>query len=1095
MPAEILLAPVGAGKTEAALERLAQTLNQQSFARIWVLVSGKRQEDSFRQRLAERADGRRVYFNVEFFTFYQLYHRLLNIAQQPPRMLDDTARFGLLRSILIELQQAGHFRVFNAIATMPGFVRIMAEFTYELKQNLIYPNDFSAVARSQKDRELALIYSTYQERLQEHVLVDREGDGWLALETIKKPAYEAIGRDVDLLLVDGYDHFSPLQASLLMLVADRAQEALITLATVPGRSDTVGRRFAEALEQLQAYSPAPPRIIFDEADIGNQHRPAALRHVIDSVFQQDARPGSAGNHIQFVEAPEPVQESAAVMRHVKRLLLRDNTAPDDILIALRDWQRYAGHLAASGRAYGVPMALHLGEPLNENPTIIMLLNLLGLHENDFRRRDLLDVLRSPYFHVPGIGREKAEQLELISQRLLITGGRASWLEAVRRAGQSHPGDDEEWIEADDRLLDSAQIDALSRDLSRFFRAVTPPEKATLGQYVHWLDNLIGPDMIHDPDDDDSDMAIGEQAKGLGMPAQLRQESALGIEARDRAALEELKRVLRSLLAAETLLSTFTPDRQITRDLFLLELRTAVDNTAIHRSPTRNGKVLVTTVADARGLPHRHVFIPGLSEGIFPAPQPEDRLYLDSEREVLAKYGVRLETQAERSADDGLFYELIGLARETLSLSRPTVQDGAPWPPSHLWRAVTDVLSDAPAVTQRVAPGEVVSAENVASADEALLAVADGLNNTPPSAVVSGLYNWVLQTDAVRWTRINHVRWIELRRMARGLAHDRYTGRLTTPAMIDYAAAQLGPGRLWSASQLNDYGVCGFRFFAKRLLKLEAWEEPEESLDAAKLGTINHAILEGTYHQIGQRGLAIAPENVDTALAVMQDVAHRLLENAPAQLGFADDALWVQEKGVLLRRLEALIRKDFSAQSPVSKRIPGKRYPYLQEAPFGIDGGMAVSIPIEVDGQTEALRVRGYIDRMDRVGDEIFLVDYKSGTTRIPVADMRDGRNFQMMVYLRAAEQLLAAQDPAAQVAGGLFWHIRDQTSSGELLLDADGEEALQEAEKHIGRYIAAGRKGDFTVQPRKIDRGRCVHYCEFSQLCRTASTNRQKGNV
>ena len=106
-----------------------------------------------------------------------------------------------------------------------------------------------------------------------------------------------------------------------------------------------------------------------------------------------------------------------------------------------------------------------------------------------------------------------------------------------------------------------------------------------------------------------------------------------------------------------------------REVFLLELRTAVDNTAIRRSPARNGKVLVTTVTDARGLPHRHVFIPGLSEGMFPVPPPEDPLYLDSERERLARNGVRLETQAERAADDGLFYELIGLARATLTLSR------------------------------------------------------------------------------------------------------------------------------------------------------------------------------------------------------------------------------------------------------------------------------------------------------------------------------------------------------------------------------------------------------------------------------------------
>jgi hypothetical protein len=79
------------------------------------------------------------------------------------------------------------------------------------------------------------------------------------------------------------------------------------------------------------------------------------------------------------------------------------------------------------------------------------------------------------------------------------------------------------------------------------------------------------------------------------------------------------------------------------------------------------------------------------------------------------------------------------------------------------------------------------------------------------------------------------------------------------------------------------------------------------------------------------------------------------------------------------------------------------------------------------------------------------------------------------------------------VAGGLFWHIRSQQPSGDIRLDKpDHAEAVEEAGAHLGRYIAAGRRGDFSVQPRKLDQGRCVHYCEFAQLCRTASTHPQK---
>ena len=70
--------------------------------------------------------------------------------------------------------------------------------------------------------------------------------------------------------------------------------------------------------------------------------------MMDAIFQQDIRRHSGGDHIRLIEAPEPVQEAAVILRRIKRLLLVDNAQPDDILIALRDWPRYAGHLAALG---------------------------------------------------------------------------------------------------------------------------------------------------------------------------------------------------------------------------------------------------------------------------------------------------------------------------------------------------------------------------------------------------------------------------------------------------------------------------------------------------------------------------------------------------------------------------------------------------------------------------------------------------------------------------------------------------------------------------------------------------------------------------
>jgi ATP-dependent helicase/nuclease subunit B len=1085
MPAEIWLGPVGAGKTAFALDQLAQTLTEQPFARVWVLVSGRRQEDAFRQRLVEQ--GRRVYFNVEFFTFYQLYHRLLNIAQQPPRRLDDAARYGLLRAILAGQKAQGRLRVFEAIAETPGFVRIMAEFIYELKQNLIPPETFAQAAQTRKDAEIAAIYAEYQNRLREHNLVDREGEGWLALDVMEKQPH--IGRNVDLLLVDGYDQFTPLQASLLMLVAARARRALVTLATVPGREDTIGRRFAEARTQLEIHSPSPPAVrVLAAAD--EPDRSPELRHMADHIFRRDGVTQPASGHVVFIEAPAPAQEAAAVLRRVKRLLLA-GAQPDDVVIALRDWPRYGGHFATLGQVYGVPLALHRGESLQQNPAVMSLLNLLNLHETDFRRRNLLDVLRSPYFAVPGIGVTQVEQLELISQQLIVTGGRENWLEAIRRAGRPLTAGDEDDETSAAPLLDAESAAQLHLHLDHFFRRVTPPPHAPLAAYVNWLRDLIGPD-VADPDDDAPDEP---PPYTLNLPAQIRKGEAPGVADRDLTALDEFMRVLRSLLSAESLLDVLNASREMNRELFLLELRTAVHNTAINRGPVRTGRVLVTTVTDARGLPHNHVFIPGLSEGIFPAPLSEDPLYLDSERAALRERGITLETQAERAADDGLFYQLIGIARQSLTLSRPTVQDGVPWPPSHLWRAVASIISDADAIIQahQVRVGQVVRASEAAAPGELLLALADGLSRQTLPDDLPGYYAWMMAAYGAAWQRVDHARMMELRRLSRRVRHDHYAGRLRDAGLIAHVAALLGPGRLWSATQLNDYGLCAFRFFAKRLLRLEALEEPEEGLDAPKRGTINHAVLEKTYAAIGARGLAIAPENLDTALAILRSVAGPVLDAAPAELGFPDNALWRQERVRMLRQLESLVRLDFSEKSPVGKLGAGERRPYRQEAPFGTEDGPPVVIPVEVDGRPEMLRVRGFIDRVDLTDAGVVVVDYK-GSTKIPKDDMRIGRNFQMTVYLHAIQQMLAAEygDAAPQVRGGLFWHLNDLKSSSTTGMDEAGLADLEQSRLHIGRHIAAGRRGDFAVRAAKDDEGKCIRYCEFAQLCRAAGTSRYK---
>jgi ATP-dependent helicase/DNAse subunit B len=163
-------------------------------------------------------------------------------------------------------------------------------------------------------------------------------------------------------------------------------------------------------------------------------------------------------------------------------LLPSGSAPDEILIALRDWERYSDHLAVQAPTTS---SLSYGEKLTENPAIVALMSLLNLHPTDFRRRELLDTLRSPYFEA--LTSQHVDQLERVSQAFLVTSGRASWLEAISQAAQVKMEEDGESI----RLLAPDEAERLRTSLAEFFDGVTPPEEATIAD-CGWIERVIGP---------------------------------------------------------------------------------------------------------------------------------------------------------------------------------------------------------------------------------------------------------------------------------------------------------------------------------------------------------------------------------------------------------------------------------------------------------------------------------------------------------------------------------------------------------------------------------------------------------------------------
>src|SRR5258708_1385465 len=99
MPAILLTAAAAQGKTHPAILQVKQLLARKPFGKIWVLLPTELQISTFRERLLLET-GNAAHFGVEFFDFYALYMRLLEMVGQPQRRVKDAARFRILRSVL-----------------------------------------------------------------------------------------------------------------------------------------------------------------------------------------------------------------------------------------------------------------------------------------------------------------------------------------------------------------------------------------------------------------------------------------------------------------------------------------------------------------------------------------------------------------------------------------------------------------------------------------------------------------------------------------------------------------------------------------------------------------------------------------------------------------------------------------------------------------------------------------------------------------------------------------------------------------------------------------------------------------------------------
>ncbi len=200
----------------------------------------------------------------------------------------------------------------------------------------------------------------------------------------------------------------------------------------------------------------------------------------------------------------------------------------------------------------------------------------------------------------------------------------------------------------------------------------------------------------------------------------------------------------------------------------------------------------------------------------------------------------------------------------------------------------------------------------------------------------------------------------------------------------------------SPSALSVYLDCRLQFYLKHILKIREANEVEEDLDARVFGNLLHEVMEKFYVQLVDRKKSKLVEVTDFDHA--DDQLSKLLDDAVKQLYHLDPGKPVDYDGQRLIVRE--IVKRFANQIFEADR---------KRAPFVIEGteleGLVYTLQLNTEPGKAVLG--GKIDRVDRKGDEIRIIDYKTGMDKSEFESIeslfvrekkRNKAAFQTMVY-------------------------------------------------------------------------------------------------
>jgi ATP-dependent helicase/DNAse subunit B len=462
---EIWLGPLLGNNRSRLIQRCAALVHEGKADTFLYLAASHPLLELATEQILDGAKNRGLWGELPVYLFRGFVRRILSTARAEhtgdrlaPRVPIDRDELPLKRSlvsqILARLTATGQLKAIGPLASREGCVNTITTLIGEIERAAKSPTDLAEIIAARRsdltpestksplfrergahsqidfDQEVALIYATYSDVLNRHQLTEQDADQLRALAVLSG---EIDGQklqlpwlaDVQLLVLDGFFDFTPVQGEMLQRLIPQIPEVVVNLND-DDRNQEIFVPFRETIDRLSAITPFVEKRSADEIsptlgallelrqNLFNPNLSVKTEPVFDKLqliadIDQDDTAADAGipqSEISHFECGDRDTEIRAIAKEIKRLVLRAGYDLAEIALVVRQRASYAETIARVMREESLPCNLESRVEANDIPANRAALKLFAILENLSREEEakprtseLADLIKSKYFRL------------------------------------------------------------------------------------------------------------------------------------------------------------------------------------------------------------------------------------------------------------------------------------------------------------------------------------------------------------------------------------------------------------------------------------------------------------------------------------------------------------------------------------------------------------------------------------------------------------------------------------------------------------------------------------------------------------------------